>query len=148
LNKLVAAILLILIAGTLYAGYVLLRPPSETRIAIAGVTLYVEIASTSAQQQAGLSNRDSMPPDHGMLFVFDSQGQWGFWMKDMRFSLDIIWFDAQRNVVFMEQNLLPCTPQDCPIYTPQTKAMYILEVNAGFVQAHGITLGDMFSFVS
>jgi uncharacterized membrane protein (UPF0127 family) len=148
LNKLVAAILLILIAGALYAGYVLLKPPSETRIVIAGVTMYVEIASTSAQQQAGLSNRDSMSPDHGMLFVFDSQGEWGFWMKDMRFSLDIIWFDSQRNVVFMEQKLLPCTPQDCPIYTPQTKAMYVLEVNAGFVQAHGITLGDVFSFVS
>jgi uncharacterized membrane protein (UPF0127 family) len=147
LNKLVAAVLLILIAGALYAGYVLLRPPSATRIVIAGVMLDVEIASTSSQQQAGLSNRDSMAPDHAMLFVFDSEGEWGFWMKGMRFSLDIIWFDSQRNAVFMEQSLLPCTPQDCPIYTPPVKARYVLEVNSGFVQAHGITLGDMFSFV-
>jgi uncharacterized membrane protein (UPF0127 family) len=146
LNKIVAAVLLIIIAGALYAGYVLLKPPSETRIVIAGVTLYVEIASTSAQQQAGLSNRDSMAQDHGMLFVFGSEGEWGFWMKDMKFSLDIIWFDSQKNAVFIEQSLLPCTPQDCPVHTPPVKAMYVLEVNAGFVQAHGITVGDMFSF--
>lgn len=147
MNKLVAAVLLILIAGALYTGYVLVRPPSATRIVIGGVMLYVEVASTSAQQQAGLSNRDSMAPDHGMLFVFDSEGEWGFWMKGMRFSLDIIWFDSQRNVVFMEQGLLPCTPQGCPVYAPPVKAMYVLEVNAGFVQAHGIATGEMFSFV-
>jgi uncharacterized membrane protein (UPF0127 family) len=147
LNKIVAAVLLIIIAGALYAGYVLLKPPSETRIVIAGVTLYVEIASTSAQQQAGLSNRHSLAPDHGMLFVFGSEGEWGFWMKDMRFSLDIIWFNSERNTVFIERSLFPCTPQDCPVYTPSVIAMYVLEVNAGFVQAHGITLGDTFSFV-
>jgi uncharacterized membrane protein (UPF0127 family) len=87
-----------------------------------------------------------LAPDHGMLFVFGNEGEWGFWMKDMRFSLDIIWFNSERNAVFIERSLLPCTPQDCPAYTPPVKAMYVLEVNAGFVQAHGIALGDMFSF--
>jgi uncharacterized membrane protein (UPF0127 family) len=144
----VAAVLLILIAGTLYAGYVLLRPSGATRIVVGGAIVNVEIASTSAQQEKGLSDRDSMAPDHGMLFVFSTEGEWGFWMKGMRFSLDIIWFDSQRNVVFMEQNLLPCTPQDCPAYVPPVKALYVLEVNAGFAQAHNITVADMFNFVS
>jgi len=139
--------LLILIAGTLYAGYVFLTPASTTRIAIAGVTLNVEIAATGADQQKGLSDRDSMAPDHGMLFVFDSEGNWGFWMKDMRFPLDIIWFNSQRNAVFIEQDLLPCTPQDCPIHMPPVKATYVLEVNAGFVRAHNISLGGTFNFV-
>jgi len=146
LNKVVAAVLLILIAGTLYAGYVFLRSASTTKIVIAGVTLNVEIAATAADQQKGLSDRDSMAPDHGMLFVFDSEGNWGFWMKDMRFPLDIIWFNSQRNAVFIEQNLLPCTPQDCPIHTPLVKATYVLEVNAGFVRAHNISLGVTFNF--
>lgn len=88
-----------------------------------------------------------MASDHGMLFVFDSEGNWSFWMKGMRFSLDIIWFDSQRHTVYVEQGLLPCTPQNCPIYTPPAKAMYVLEVNAGFVQAHDISLGEMFNFV-
>ncbi len=156
MNKIFAAALLILVAGALYGGYMLFKPVATnssttlatTRVEIGGVLLNVEIASTSADQQRGLSYRDSMAPDHGMLFVFQQAGMWGFWMKDMRFSLDIIWFDSQRTVVFMEQDLPPCTPQECPIFTPTENAMYVLEVNAGFVQAHGVSLGDMFTFVS
>jgi uncharacterized membrane protein (UPF0127 family) len=149
LNKLVAAALLILIAGTLYLGYIVLKPaPSNTaRIVIVGVTLNVEIAKTPSDQEKGLSDRDSIAPDHGMLFVFDSEGSWGFWMKGMRFSLDIIWFDSQRHAVYIEQALLPCTPQNCPVYVPPVKATYVLEVNAGFVRAHNISLGDTFNFV-
>jgi uncharacterized membrane protein (UPF0127 family) len=147
-NKLVAAALLIIIAGAAYEAYVLFIPHSTIRILFAGVTLNVEIAKTSADQEKGLSNRDSMAPDHGMLFVFDSEDTWPFWMKGMRFSLDIIWFDSQRHVVYIEQGLPPCTPEDCPIYTPPVKAMYVLEVNAGFVQNHNIILGDTFQLVS
>ena len=147
MNKVVTAVLLILIAGTLYAGYVFFRPVSTTQIVIGGVTLNLEIAATAADQQKELSDRTSMAPDHGMLFVFDSEGNWGFWMKDMRFPLDIIWFDSQRDAVFIEQALLPCTLQDCPVYTPPVKAMYVLEVNAGLVRAYNISLGDTFNLV-
>jgi hypothetical protein len=150
LNKLLAALLLCIIVGTLYGGYILLRPPSSNTVQVefGGVTLTVEVAKSTADQEKGLSDRDSMANDHGMLFVFDSEANWGFWMKGMRFSLDIIWFDSQRHVVYMEQGLAPCTPQACPIYTPSVKAMYVLEVNAGFVQNHSIVLGDTFQFVS
>jgi uncharacterized membrane protein (UPF0127 family) len=147
LNKIVAAILLIIIAGALYAGYVLLKPASTTRIMFGGVVLTVEIASTPTDQQKGLSDRDSMAPDHGMLFVFGSEGMWGFWMKGMRFSLDIVWFDSQKRSVFMEQGLPPCTPQNCPIYAPPVDAMFVLEVNAGFVGAHNVAIGDSFSYL-
>ena len=142
-----AAILLILIAGALYAGYVLFKPASTTRIKFGGVVLTVEIAATPADQQKGLSDRDSMAPDHGMLFVFNSEEMWGFWMKGMRFSLDIIWFDSQKRSVFIEQGLAPCPPQNCPIYTPPVNAMFVLEVNAGFVGAHNVSFGDSFSYL-
>jgi uncharacterized membrane protein (UPF0127 family) len=147
LNKIVAAVLLILIAGTLYAGYVLFKPAGTTRIMFEGVVLSVEIAATPADQQKGLSDRDSMPLDHGMLFVFNSEGMWEFWMKEMRFSLDIIWFDSQKRNVFVEQGLAPCTPEDCPMYTPTVNSMFVLEVNAGFVRAHNVGIGDTFSYV-
>ena len=150
MNRLLTALLLCIIVGTLYGGYVLLRPssPNTAQVEFGGVTLSVEVAKSTADQQKGLSDRDSMANDHGMLFVFDSEANWGFWMKGMRFSLDIIWFDSQRHVVFLEQSLPPCTPQDCQIYTPPVKAMYVLEVNAGFVQNHNIVLGDTFQLVS
>jgi uncharacterized membrane protein (UPF0127 family) len=150
LNKLIVAALLVLIAGGFYGGYILSRRPTVTgtRIEFRGVVLNVELAKTSEDQQRGLGYRDSMAPDHGMLFVFNSEDTWGFWMSGMRFPLDIIWFDSQRHAVYIEQGLVPCTPQSCPIYTPTVKAMYVLEVNAGFVQAHDVSLGDTFNFVS
>ena len=147
MDKVIAAALVILITGTLYGGYIVLRPAGTVQITIGGVTLNVEVVTSAADQQKGLSDCDSMAPDHGMLFVFNSEDNWGFWMNGMRFPLDIIWFDSLRHVVFIEQDLPPCTPQDCPIYTPPVKAIYVLEVNAGFVQAHNIAIGEMFNFL-
>ena len=117
------------------------------KISFAGVTLSVELATTPAAQQLGLSDRASMPADHGMLFIFNQEAQWGFWMHDMRFPLDIIWFNASRRAVFIEQDLPPCTPSTCPVYTPLVNASYVLEVDAGFVAANGVELGDSFAFV-
>lgn len=118
-----------------------------TKITFAGVTLTVELATTPAEQEQGLSDRNSMPPDQGMLFVFSQEAQWGFWMHEMRFPLDIIWFNASRQAVFIEQNLPPCTPSACPVYTPIANAMFVLEVNAGFAATNGVTLGESFAFV-
>jgi uncharacterized protein len=156
LNKIVAVGLLVLLAGSLYAGYVVFRPVANTtsttsatpRIEFGRVLLNVEIAATPTDQERGLSYRDSMDADHGMLFIFQQEGMWRFWMKDMRFSLDIIWFDSQRRAVFIEQNLPPCTSQNCTMFTPPVNAMYVLEVNAAFVQAHNVSLGDSFRFAS
>ena len=147
MNKIVAAVLLILVAGALGAGCVLFKPAATTRIMFGGVVLTVETAATPADQQKGLSDRDSMASDHGMLFVFDSEAMWGFWMKGMRFSLDIIWFDSQKRAVFMEQGLPPCTPESCPIYTPPVNALFVLEVNAGFVEAHNVAIGNTFTYL-
>jgi uncharacterized membrane protein (UPF0127 family) len=65
----------------------------------------------------------------------------------MKFPLDIIWFNSIRQVVWVEPNLSPCTPMNCPEVTPETKAMYVLEVNSGFVAAHHIKLGTTFVFL-
>jgi hypothetical protein len=82
-----------------------------------------------------------------MLFVFSQEAEWGFWMHEMRFPLDIIWFNASRQVVFIEQDLPPCTPSLCSVYTPTATAMFVLEVNAGFVATNGVALGESFAFV-
>jgi hypothetical protein len=81
-----------------------------------------------------------------MLFVFDHEDYWAFWMINMNFPLDIIWFNSTRQVVWTETDLQPCTPSDCPVIMPNAQSMYVLEVNAGFVAAHHITLGTTFSF--
>jgi uncharacterized membrane protein (UPF0127 family) len=119
-----------------------------TQIRIQDVTLTVQLATTPAEQTQGLSGVPSMSANQGMLFVFDHQDYWTFWMIDMKFPLDIIWFNSARQVVFMEQNLQPCTPDNCPTYTPDASAKYVLEVNAGFAAAHHVTYGTTFTFLN
>jgi uncharacterized membrane protein (UPF0127 family) len=145
-NKLFVGSLLFLIAIGGVVGYSVTQSGS-THIMIGGILLSVELAKTPAAQQKGLSGKPSLPNDHGMLFVFDHQDYWGFWMVEMNFPLDIIWFNSSRQVVFIERDLAPCTPQSCPVFTPNAKALYVLEVNAGFVDAHQITFGSTFTFV-
>lgn len=115
------------------------------RILVGGVVLTVELALTGQEQQRGLSGRNSLPSNQGMLFVFDHQDNWSFWMYDMKFPLDIIWFDSSRRAVYLEPNLPPCTQMNCPVITPDLQAMYVLEVNAGFAAAHHITLVTTFA---
>ena len=75
-----------------------------------------------------------------MLFVFTEDGKYAFWMKDMQFSIDIIWLAADGTVVYIVPNLSPATyPQT---YTPDTPARFVLEVPAGFVAAHSVRIGD------
>ncbi|HKM77761.1 MAG TPA: DUF192 domain-containing protein [Candidatus Bathyarchaeia archaeon] len=146
MNKLVVGSLLVFLALAAAVVYSV-NQHKTTHIIISGTVLTVELAETPSAQEKGLSDRPSLPDDHGMLFVFDQQDYWGFWMIDMRFHLDIIWFDSNRQVVFIEPNLSPCTPQNCPVFTPNAKALYVLEVNTGFVAAHQVTYGTSFVFL-
>lgn len=119
---------------------------STARILIAGVLLTVELATTLPAQEKGLSGLPSLPNNEGMLFVFDREDYWAFWMINMKFPLDIIWFNSARQVVWTEPNMQPCPAYDCPVLMPNARSMYVLEVNAGFIAAHHITLGVTFSF--
>lgn len=140
----VGSLLLLVVVGVVAYSWL---QAQTSRIMFGNVLLIVDIAKTPAAQQKGLSGRTSLASDHGMLFVFDHEDYWGFWMVDMNFPLDIIWFNSNRQAVFIEQNLAPCTPQNCPVFTPNMKALYVLEVNAGFVMAHQIALGASFTFL-
>jgi hypothetical protein len=119
---------------------------STAQVVIAGVRLTVELATTLPAQELGLSGLPSLPSDEGMLFVFGHEDYWEFWMFNMKFPLDIIWFNSAREVVWTEPDLKPCPTYDCPVIMPDVKSMYVLEVKAGFIAAHHITLGTTFSF--
>ncbi|MGA8857791.1 MAG: DUF192 domain-containing protein [Candidatus Bathyarchaeia archaeon] len=147
MKRAVIAVAVIIIILAVPAGYFVFQQWTSNRISIHGVVLNVDLATTPAEQQQGLSGRDSMAADHGMLFVFQSEDYWSFWMFEMKFPLDMIWFNSSRQAVFFEQNLPPCGPTFCKVFTPPVKAMYVLEVNAGFIAAHQISLDDKFTFV-
>jgi uncharacterized membrane protein (UPF0127 family) len=98
-----------------------------------------ERATTPQAWERGLSGRATMPVDRGMLFIFDTPNATCFWMKDMKFNLDIIWLDATKRVVYMQQNLSPATYPSS--FCPDTAAQYVVEVNAGVAKAADIKIG-------
>lgn len=121
---------------------------STARIVIGGGPLTVLLATTLTTQEKGLSGRPFLPRNEGMLFVFDHEDYWAFWMINMSFPLDIIWFNSARQVVWTEPDLKPCPPSNCPTVSPPVQSMYVLEVNAGFITTNRITLGTQFSFAN
>ena len=102
--------------------------------------IILEIADTDAKRTQGLSGRTALENNHGMLFIFEEPGKYGFWMKDMLFPIDIVWISADLQVVGVERNVLPESyPQ---IFYPQTLINYALELNSGEAERLGIDIGE------
>jgi len=111
-------------------------------------TVQVEVETTEASREQGLSGRTSLADGHGMLFVFDSPGNYGFWMKDMNFAIDMLFIDASGKIVTIAANASPKGYHQNPpqVFYPATPVQYVLEVPAGFAAQNGITEGEQVTF--
>jgi len=87
-------------------------------------------------------SRESLEPNQGMLFIFEKEGEYPFWMKNTLIPLDIIWINGEKNVVFVSQNTQPCLEDPCPTIEPNEKAKYVLEINGGISKEMGLAVGD------
>ena len=110
-------------------------------ITLDNVNIHVMIADTIAAQQQGLGGLASLPEDEGMLFVFPTAAKYGFWMKDMLFSIDILWAAEDGSIVYIKKNVSPSTYPGT--FTPDKAAKYVLEVPSGFADEHQVQLGDI-----
>jgi uncharacterized membrane protein (UPF0127 family) len=137
-------IALLFVAVAFGCLYLAARDTSPRTLHVSRQSYSLEIADNSDEQQKGLSDRDSMPRDHGMLFAFHYEEKLCFWMKDMHFPLDMIWLDAGHRVVHLEQNLSPDTYPDQ--FCSHTPARYVIELNAGEVARAGIRKGQNLNF--
>ena len=106
----------------------------------------VEIVQKEQDLMRGLQLRKSLDEKAGMLFVFPDSAQHSFWMKDTLISLDMIWLDYARRVVYVAYNVPPCEKDPCPTYTPPQDALYVLEVNAGWAPRFNVQIGDETEF--
>jgi uncharacterized membrane protein (UPF0127 family) len=98
------------------------------------------LADNSNLRDLGLGKRDSLSENSIMLFVFDYPSNYAFWMKDMKFNIDIIWLDESYRVVYILENISPNTyPQ---AFSPDKKAKYVIEGNAFFARKNKIKIGD------
>lgn len=117
--------------------------PGETRtsVLVGGRSVQVTVADTDRLREKGLSGHPGLSPDEGMLFVFDIDGKPGFWMKDMRFSIDIVWLDQEGKIVYIVRELAPGTYPKT--YAPPVPSRYVLELPAGFVRKHNVRVGNV-----
>ncbi len=125
--------------------------PAETKITKAIIRDYpisLEIVDSPATMARGLSYRERLAPDNGMLFDFTKQQNKmpSFWMKDMRFDLDIFWI-ANNTIIGIEKKVpRPAGNTPLPTYSPPGAIDYVLEMNAGWSEAHTIRNGDAIQF--
>lgn len=122
-------------------------------IQVDDVTLQVQIADTKPLQTRGLMFQEKLPYNEGMLFVFEDEGVRSMWMLNMQFALDVIWFDAEGNVVHIEKDTQPCKSaletMACTFTNGDGKpAKYVLEVTSGFVDQFGITEDSKLKIIS
>ena len=125
-------------------------PPRRTEVRIGGLAVQAELALTPDERSLGLGRRASLPQDAGMLFVFPSEQEETFWMKDMRFPLDFVWISADRRVIGVLEGVPPPAPgtsdADLTLYRSPAPVLYVLEVNAGAVERTGVRVGDAVTF--
>ena len=110
----------------------------------ADVVVPVEVADTQEERQTGLMNRESLPEDAGMIFVFGADSTGGFWMKDTLIPLSIAFADADGTIVSI-LDMEPCAAEPCEIYDPGVSYRTALEVNQGAFSRWGVEVGDRLS---
>jgi uncharacterized membrane protein (UPF0127 family) len=104
----------------------------------------LEVVDTPAKRERGLSGRSSLASNQGMLFVFDSEVVQCFWMKDMRFSIDIIWLSTDKKVLHIEHDASPETYPNS--FCPEVPGRYVIELPAGEAQKAKIEQGSTLHF--
>jgi uncharacterized membrane protein (UPF0127 family) len=79
--------------------------------------------------------KNQLKENEAMLFVFQQSARHSFWMKDMKFPIDIIWLDSDEKVVYIKENMQYCISTIiCILYTPNPDSQYVSETVAGFSQ--------------
>lgn len=133
-------------------------PPGAPRFDVASallegdegsVLITVEVAEKPEQHAFGLMERDCLPEDHGMVFVFFEDTTTGFYMYRTKIPLSIAFFDVDGEIVDII-DMDPCTsdqPAECEIYQPDSPYRGALEVNQGAFDRWGIGVGDSIRLV-
>ena len=145
-NFLFLALGLVLVLGSIFLFLTkdLENKNGTETLSIGSNTFQVEIADTPEKRQQGLSGRSALADGSGMFFTFDKPGQYGFWMKDMNFPIDIVWIDENYSIVDIDENLLPETYPK--VFYPDQPIKFVLEVPAGTVDKYRIATGTVVQF--
>lgn len=133
----------ILIIVALFA--ILSRIGASTEILRVGnTTINIQVADSDQERMQGLSGREGLAQNEGLLFVFEKEGYHGFWMKDMNFAIDMAWIDKDKKIIHIESDV---SPDSYPkVFSPNFPSLYVLETKANFLKNAGIKIGDLAEF--
>jgi uncharacterized protein len=138
----VGALLLVGVVATY-----ILWPQLQSHVSVhVGDGVFVtRVARTAAEREKGLSGTGELRSDQAMLFVYETNGKWPIWMKDMKYPIDIIWLDQNKEIVYIVKN---APPESYPYeqFTPKQDARYVLELPAGTVGKKSIAIGKTAEF--
>ena len=105
--------------------------------------LDMEVADNSYTRAKGLMYRKKMKKGSGMLFIFDSERRYSFWMLNMQFSIDLIWLDRDMRVVDITKDAVPShSIFSSRSYSPKAPAMYVIETCSGFASSSKLKPGN------
>lgn len=139
---------LLLIAANIrtWSSAKIVLPQQKVIVQLGQAKVVAEVASTPEQKERGLGGRTSLGQNQGMLFPFPEANAPAFWMRGMLMSIDIIWI-YQGQVIGVAERVPPPAPgtnlADLPLYAPPGQADAVLEVNAGWAEAHGVGVGSV-----
>jgi uncharacterized membrane protein (UPF0127 family) len=139
---LIAILVLLLLGSTAWS--VIHKWQHVSTVRLGNAVLSTDVADTDSARAEGLGGRDKLGMNDGMLFVYDRDGRWGIWMKNMKFAIDIVWLNKDKRVVHIIKNVYPDTYPD--VFKPDTEARYVLEVPAGTVEAKNIRINQAAHF--
>jgi uncharacterized membrane protein (UPF0127 family) len=147
---LLAVAIFIALAGLLVQGRLnwqslFPKKPTVKTATIDNVEIELLLARTAQERQQGLSDREKLQDNQGMLFIFDQQDvEPAFWMKDMRFGVDMLWINDNK-IVQINENVEPepgVSDSNLKLYAPSEPIDYVLELNAGTAQKNNFKVGD------
>lgn len=114
-------------------------------VKIGDAKIKVDLAKTAEQQEKGLSIKNSLKDNEGMLFIFSKASIHHFWMKGMVFPIDIIWINDDFKIIYIEKNVQPDSyPQT---FGPNKESRYVLEIKALFSEKNNLKEGDIVQFL-
>lgn len=155
MKRLLLIFILLVLAYGLYVGWQTVFPKSPNEksssspvntpistIQIGGTIYKIEVADTDDEKIQGLSGRDKLAADQGMLFTYATKDRYSFWMKGMRFPLDFVWIDGDTIADLTEDVPRPLIETYTPIVQPKVAVDKILEINAGEIKKQGFKIGD------
>ena len=138
-------LIIIAIAGTFVQNYLKNKtvPFAKTpKATINNQSFNLLLAKTGDETQKGLSEKDSLDEKSGMLFIFNKADYYPFWMRKMKFPIDIIYIKDNKIVTVYENVQLPATSKEnLPVYRPENPADKVLEINAGLSRKYGFKNG-------